>query len=619
VDDIELASGQEVTLKIGAVVRIGPYKMRAILPGDTTNYDDNASLIKEANAPRHELLEQNLVKNTVSAPPAVIHTSEHEFLPEVVIKSDAIKQVDGDIFSEASGGVEQNPFAILGRRNEESIASTNEKNIGSLNSTKALDSEPLGSENSLLSQGALDEKNLFGLANIERPHAQPKGNRPLIIPDDFDPFAPDKNREAENSDHWAGGLPAQELADVANISADELIKSLPLKGAIDKELDNPAHSGLPESLDPKTQLDPLSLFGGAGANDILSSDAGWHDRGSQLVQVFNLPKGVNVDNQLLSVDPVEDDLLGMNQERVSGAIDVSRKKQEEVDFGNSNTESAHSVDAIRVNPLHAASNIAVERQDIKSDVKQNKILDHVKESHVFAHRHLIDQTNSAELATLSLPVQSDSVDKTLPKRDVAQIETNSLIDAFLAGAGLEPRRVSEVSMTTDFMHQFGEAFRTAVQGTMDLLAARSEIKREFRSDVTIISPKENNPLKFLPNADGVIMQMVGQNFPGFMKPIPAMKEAYFDLQIHQLALMAGIRAAYAEALARLDPAELEKKFETGGSLITKISSTAQKAALWDDYKQRYTDISRHAEDDLAAFSGEAFVKAYDAAVDSTKN
>ena len=196
-------------------------------------------------------------------------------------------------------------------------------------------------------------------------------------------------------------------------------------------------------------------------------------------------------------------------------------------------------------------------------------------------------------------------------------DPRGLMDAFLEGAGLAPGRV-EALMTPEFMRQFGEAFRVAVQGTIELLAARSEIKREFRADVTIIAPRANNPLKFLPNADGVIMQMVGQSFPGFMKPVPSMKEAYFDLQVHQLALMAGIRAAYAEALARFDPVELEKRCDSNGGLLSKISTTARKAAVWDDYKQSYNAIRRHAEDDLVGFSGEAFVKAYDAAAQAAR-
>ncbi len=97
-----------------------------------------------------------------------------------------------------------------------------------------------------------------------------------------------------------------------------------------------------------------------------------------------------------------------------------------------------------------------------------------------------------------------------------------------------------------------------------------------------------------------------------------MKEAYFDLQVHQLALMAGIRAAYAEALARFDPAALEKRCDANGGLLRKISPMARKAAVWDHYKQSYNAIRQHAEDDLVAFSGKAFVRAYDAASEAAR-
>jgi FHA domain-containing protein len=115
-----------------------------------------------------------------------------------------------------------------------------------------------------------------------------------------------------------------------------------------------------------------------------------------------------------------------------------------------------------------------------------------------------------------------------------------------------------------------------------------------------------------------MLQLIGQTFPGFMKPVPAMKEAYKDLAVHQIALMAGIRAAYAEAVASLSPAELEKNAAVTSSLLTKISSVHRKAALWDDFQQRYDSVRRHAEDDLMAFSGKTFVNAYEAAAQSAE-
>jgi len=81
-------------------------------------------------------------------------------------------------------------------------------------------------------------------------------------------------------------------------------------------------------------------------------------------------------------------------------------------------------------------------------------------------------------------------------------------------------------------------------------------------------------------------------------------------------LMAGIRAAYVEALTRFDPATLEKQLPISDSVIGRWSATRRKAALWDGYRQSYLDIRRHAEDDLMAFSGRTFVQAYEAAVEA---
>lgn len=185
-----------------------------------------------------------------------------------------------------------------------------------------------------------------------------------------------------------------------------------------------------------------------------------------------------------------------------------------------------------------------------------------------------------------------------------------LMGAFLEGAGLPPQR-TEPALTQEFMRSFGQALRVAAQGTIDLLAARAEVKKELRAGVTIIASGANNPLKFLPTADGVLMQMTGQHFPGFMQPVPAMEEAYRDLRVHQVALMAGIRAAYSEALTRFDPAVIEQRAAAG--FLAKVSSIGRKAALWDSYSQGYAALRRHAEDDLTAFSGRTFVQAYEAA------
>lgn len=194
-------------------------------------------------------------------------------------------------------------------------------------------------------------------------------------------------------------------------------------------------------------------------------------------------------------------------------------------------------------------------------------------------------------------------------------DAQALIQAFLSGAGISAHQ-SAPALTPAFMQAFGELVRVSVQGTIDLLAARAEVKKELRAGMTIIAAGANNPLKFLPTAEGVLLQMTGQAFPGFMQPVPAMQEAYRDLRVHQVALLAGIRAAYSEALTRFDPAEMERRSTPPGGLLARMSANSHKAALWDRYREDYQALRRHAEDDLVAFSGQTFVQAYEAAAHS---
>ncbi len=75
-------------------------------------------------------------------------------------------------------------------------------------------------------------------------------------------------------------------------------------------------------------------------------------------------------------------------------------------------------------------------------------------------------------------------------------------------------------------------------------------------------------------------------------------------------------AAYAEAVTSLSPSALEKKSASSGGMLTRLSSLHRKAALWDEYQQKYDSIRQHAEDDLMAFSGQTFVQAYENAARS---
>jgi len=187
--------------------------------------------------------------------------------------------------------------------------------------------------------------------------------------------------------------------------------------------------------------------------------------------------------------------------------------------------------------------------------------------------------------------------------------SDALTDAFLRGAGLSPAALPN-GLTPEIMGIIGSLLRSATAGAVDMLAARAATKREVQASVTIISVQANNPLKFLPNADAALLQLLGKKMPGFMRADVAMRDAFDDLRAHEVGVIAGTRAALTEVLGKFDPAVLGDKLARG-SVLESLMPSARKAKLWDMYLERYLQIRREAEDDFQSIFGRAFVQAYE--------
>jgi len=126
--------------------------------------------------------------------------------------------------------------------------------------------------------------------------------------------------------------------------------------------------------------------------------------------------------------------------------------------------------------------------------------------------------------------------------------------------------------------------------------------------------RENNPLKFSPDATVALAQLLQPPGRGFMPGPDAVRDAMIDLQSHQLGTMAGMRAALGGLLERFDPAVLEGRLGVQSILDTLLPPN-RKAKLWDLFRQHFSMIRKGAEDDYHELFGKAFVEAYNAAVE----
>ena len=195
---------------------------------------------------------------------------------------------------------------------------------------------------------------------------------------------------------------------------------------------------------------------------------------------------------------------------------------------------------------------------------------------------------------------------------------DALREAFIRGLGQVESSLPK-EMTPEFMEQIGMVLRESVRGTVELLAARAMTKREIRADVTMVVSKNNNPLKFSPDVNFALKQLLSSHpTGGFMSATEAMRDAYNDLRAHQIGFMAGMRAALMGVLARFKPQELEAKL-SAKSFFDSVMPSGRKAKLWDAYEQHFAEISREVEDDFQSLFGRAFLKAYEEQIDKLEN
>jgi FHA domain-containing protein len=160
------------------------------------------------------------------------------------------------------------------------------------------------------------------------------------------------------------------------------------------------------------------------------------------------------------------------------------------------------------------------------------------------------------------------------------------------------------------MRELGRILRSAVDGTLRLMAVRASTKHELRADVTVIQARGNNPLKFSPDAKSGLEYLLQPAVRGFLDGSAAMDDAMQDLVGHSIGTVAGMRAAIGGMLDRFGPDQLEAKL-SGKSVLDSVLPINRKAKLWDLYLQHHDAIREEAQEDFHNLFGKAFLAAYE--------
>lgn len=190
--------------------------------------------------------------------------------------------------------------------------------------------------------------------------------------------------------------------------------------------------------------------------------------------------------------------------------------------------------------------------------------------------------------------------------------SDNLLEIFLEAAGLDAQSMTGMGANrADAMAHFGNLFRDMVQGMVELLRARAELESGFRISHTTIRAAENNPLKFMPNADEALRALFIGKQSGFLGSTEAIQEGINNIRNHQIAMIYGMQSAFNALMQQLHPDRFVNDFGNSGVLQTALMALNKKTRAWDNYADFYDRNVRKSGDAFQILFGEEFGRAYE--------
>jgi predicted component of type VI protein secretion system len=91
--------------------------------------------------------------------------------------------------------------------------------------------------------------------------------------------------------------------------------------------------------------------------------------------------------------------------------------------------------------------------------------------------------------------------------------------------------------------------------------------------------------------------------------VEAIRDSFADLRTHQQALSAAIQAGIDELMNRIEPGELQEKFDRGLKRGALLGAT-NKMKYWDLYTEFYHVINQRNEQNLPTLVAEEMARTY---------
>ena len=209
---------------------------------------------------------------------------------------------------------------------------------------------------------------------------------------------------------------------------------------------------------------------------------------------------------------------------------------------------------------------------------------------------------------IELKPASDSANDASADQSV-DVTAEDLFDSFLDGLGISRVELHPSVNRPELMMTAGLVLREFVEGAINLLSSRANLKNAFRLDQTTVLPRHNNPMKFSDNTNDLIKQLLVGTEGEYLGARDAVREANRDLINHQNSFLDAMNSAFVEFAERFDPDELQDNFDR--TLGNKLFAFMNKSKYWDLYRDLYPIMTEKGGGRFPQMFAEEFVKAYE--------
>jgi type VI secretion system FHA domain protein len=206
-----------------------------------------------------------------------------------------------------------------------------------------------------------------------------------------------------------------------------------------------------------------------------------------------------------------------------------------------------------------------------------------------------------------------------PVREVARFgaasspavyDVQSGLHAFCRGAGIDAERLPADAQTR-LLHLAGQLFREALVGLKDLERSQQEARNRMRIDLPV--KEDSSPSLARSTIEDVFVDLFSQHESRRLDAVQWLREAIEANKRHGTATAQAMRAAFVDFIGRLDPTELETRFQR--TARRNLMPGAAQARYWELFSEFYRNLCEMPQDNLPHTFVEAFANAYKQTLD----